>query len=279
MPEPIKFLHSFNSGDLISVLPGVRHICEQTQRKAIIYQRLGLRADYSHNDPHPVVGEDGLHVCMNKQMFDMMRPLLRYQDYIEGFRVWAGEAVDFNFDNTRFDTRMPLPGGTIYKWPSLIFPQLECEINSKWLEVFPFEKNDKIIINRTERYNNPYIDYFFLKQFEDKVWFTGTEKEWLKFSKDFELDIPFLSFNGEPLDFLELARAIAGCKLFIGNQSLCWHIAEAVEAPRILEVCSQFPNTFPILKNGYSFINQGSLEYRFKELLNRKEEGKYEKIV
>lgn len=270
MPEPLKFIkfkHSYNAGDLIASLPGIKHFCEQTQAKAIIYQRIGLRADYDHNKKHPTVDESGQQVSMNKSMFERLKPLIEYQDYVQEFAEWKGEKVDCDFDFTRFDKRMPLQLGPIHRWPFLVFPQLECEIRSKWLEVQPYENNNKIIVNRTFRYNNVYTDYFFLKEFQSDICFVGTNDERNKFCKDFNLDLPLWYVD----DFLELARVIAGCRFFLGNQSMCWHIAEALGVRRILEVDPEFPNTFPILKNGYSFVAQASLEYRFNELIKETE--------
>ncbi len=72
-------------------------------------------------------------------------------------------------------------------------------------------------------------------------------------------------------NFYFLAMFIANCRFFIGNQSMCAHIADGVFAPRILEICTQFPNTFPSNENGRPFINQGSLEYHFNRLLKETE--------
>lgn len=276
MGQAITFKHSFNSGDLITVLPGIKKICEEKGTKAIIYQRLNLPADYSHNDNHPIKDESGRMVCMNEKMLLMMKPLVEAQEYVERFDVWKGEKIDFDYDLTRQNSLMPLPGGSIHKWPSLIFPQLEANTDLAWINRNPETikgsladlcgcgEREYILINRTERYQNPYITYFFLKEYQRHLLFTGTKHEWEGFCKAWELHIPLL----EAKDFLELSMAITGCRFFIGNQSLCWHIADAMKVPRILEVCSQYPNTFPTGKEGYSFVAQGALEYFFTKLLN-----------
>ena len=122
---------------------------------------------------------------------------------------------------------------------------------------------DKIIINRTTRYNNPYIDYFFLKEHEDKVLFAGLNFEHKLFCEQFNLDIPLLVVK----DFSELFLHIANCRFFVGVQSLCWHLSDSIKQKRILEVCTAYPNSFPTGKDGYSFVTQPGLEYRFNELL------------
>lgn len=274
MPNPpITFKHSFNSGDLLTILPGVKNVCEEYGRKAIIYQRLDFKGDYDHNDTHPVVDGSGIQVCMNNLMFSMIKPLIDYQNYIEELRVWRGEKVDFDLDKTRMDRQVPLNGGDIYHWPNLIFPQLTPAVHEEnWIDTNPDDEQryafkDCILVNRTQRYQNQFIDYYFLKPFEEKIFFVGTEMEHELFCKAFNLSIRKLSVS----NFYYLALFIQNCRFFIGNQSMCWHIAEGVWQKRILEVCSVFPNTFPISPNGYCFINQGSLEFYFEKLLKETE--------
>lgn len=264
----ITFKHSFNSGDAITILPGIKSVYQQTGKKAIIYQRLDLPADYSHNDNHPIKSADGRMVCMNRAMFDMLKPLIEAQEYIERFEVWNGEKVDFDFDLTRQNSQMPLPGGNIFYWPTLIFPQLVPDFSEKWINTPPDHEErylwkDYIIVNRTERYRNPYINYSFLKPHEKKIAFVGTGREHDDFCKSFDLNIIKLPAR----NFLYLAIFIDNCRFFMGNQSLCYHIAEATNTKRILEICTQFPNTFPTSKDGYPFIAQEAVEYFFNKLL------------
>jgi len=258
----ITYLNSYNSGDLITMLPGIKKQYDKTGRKAIIYQRLDLPANYGHTDYHPVMS-DNVQVCVNKSMFLKLKPLLESQNYIESYNIFNGEKVDVNFDFTRHDARIPMPGGSIHHWPFLTFPQLDCNLNNKWIEV---EHNNNyqntIIINRTHRYNNPYIDYFFLKKYENNILFAGTAEEHIRFKNSFNIDIKLL----EVANFLELAIAINSCKLFIGNQSFCWHLADSMKTNRILEVCTAYPNTFPTGDNGHCFTSQEALEFYFKEL-------------
>lgn len=259
----ITFKHSFNSGDLITVLPGIKHICEKNNTKAIVYQRLNLPADYGHNDPHPIAFE-GKPVCMNRYMFNMIKPLIESQEYIERFEIWEGQQVQFDYDKTRQSSQMPLPGGDIHKWPSLIYPQLECPLDGPWIDAPASGSNGHIVINLTERYRNPYISYFFLKENQGDCIFVGNPNEANKFNNQWGLNI----WHKPVGDFMMLAKIINGCRFFIGNQSFCWHLADAMKVPRILEVCARYPNTFPTGPDGYSFITQEALEFRFHKLLN-----------
>lgn len=272
MSEFLTYKHSYNSGDLISVLPGIKHLHDTTGRKAVIYQRLNLPADYGHKDFHPIKDDEGVNVCMNQQMFSLMKPLIDYQDYVEEFKVWQGEDVIFDYDKTRLNSMMPLPGGNIYHWPTLIFPQLIADVYNPWVstdydDINRYDYSDCILINRTERYRNPYIHYFFLKEYEGKVRFIGTDREHELFNKEFNLNVKKINIK----NFYYLALCISNCKFIIGNQSLCYQLAESTFAPRILEVCTQYPNTFPTNHSGHPFINQGSLEHYFHKLLKETE--------
>lgn len=262
--EVVKFKHSANSGDLIASLASIKKVCEDREAKAIIYQRIGLKADYYMGAVHPVTNESGQMVCMNKKMFDMLKPLIEYQNYVLEFREWQGEEVDFDLDLIR-SYFVNMPYGSIQKWYSYVYPQLNCDLTKKWLNVGHNELyNNTVIINRTERYNNPQITYFFLKEYHHKLIFAGTQKEYENFCSEFKLEIPKL----EVKDFLELAQAIYSCKFFIGNQSFCYNISEAIKVPRILELCSFAPNCIIYGSNGYDFYHQPALEYFFKKLIN-----------
>lgn len=265
MTNALTLGHSFNAGDLITVLPGLNHIYQKTGQKTKIFQRLDLPADYSHSNNHPILSEAGVQVSMNQIVFDMLKPLIEAQDYVESFEVWKGQSVDFNIDQTRLHGQVPLPGGVIHQWASLIFPQLECDLSKPWLTTKEVLHNDRYYVNFTERYRNPYITYFFLQEHQDKITFIGLPKEHELFCKQWELDIAYQPVG----DFLEMTSLIVGSRGFLGCQSFCWHLADAMKVPRILEVCSAFPNSFPTGANGNSFITQNALEYQFKKLINQ----------
>jgi len=71
----------------------------------------------------------------------------------------------------------------------------------------------------------------------------------------------------ESNNFLELSSMVKNAKAGLYNQSFLWHLADAMKLPRILELCVQFPNTFPTGANGYAFYHQSSLEYFTNKIL------------
>jgi ADP-heptose:LPS heptosyltransferase len=65
-------------------------------------------------------------------------------------------------------------------------------------------------------------------------------------------------------DFKELACVIASSKLFIGNQSFCFSLAEAMKSPRILEVSPKYPNVITAGPHGYDFMDNQCFEQLVK---------------
>jgi hypothetical protein len=263
----LKFKHSCNTGDLIAAMAGIKKLCDDRNKKAIIYQRLDLPGGYYEGAVHPTVNDKGEMVCMNQKMFDMIKPLVEHQYYIQELRVWKGEAVDFDLDNIRIHS-VGMPNFPIQRWYYYVYPQMATDLSNAWIDVsgINFYKSigieGKIIINRTERYNNTNLSFYFLKQYERRLMFLGTEHEHKLFMSKWELDFQRLHVN----NFLEAASALNNCKFMVGNQSFLYNLAEAMKSPRVLELCQYAPNCIVTGKDGYDFLHQSSLEYYFKNL-------------
>lgn len=264
--EFLKFKHSANSGDLIAAMAGIHEVCAKRNKKAIIYQRLNMPGSYYEGATHPIKDSNNIDVTMNLKMFEYLKPLIEGQDYVHEFLIYNGEQVDFDLDNIR-NFKINIPLGQIQRWYFYVYPQMACDLSEGWINV-PENKitplSQYIIINRTEMYNNFNITYFFLKYYQERLIFAGTQDEHKKFCLDWGINIPLLVVN----NFNELASAINDCMFFLGNQSFCWNLAEAMKIPRILEVCEFAPNCIPVGYDGYDFYHQHSLEYYFKKLLN-----------
>ena len=263
--EHIIFKHVVNLGDLISVLPGIRHLYETTGKKAIIYQQLHRPGEYYIGAEHPTKDEKGNAVCFNQQCFDMMKPLLLAQDYIDGFEVYSGQPVDYDLDVVRQQIYCGAPHFPLHKWTWMAYPEMGCDLSKSWLFGHNYAKyQDKVFINLTERYRNYNINYFFLKKYEGKIWFIGTRKEHELFCNAWNIEMPYFPV----IDFLELASVIKSCKFFLGNQSFAWHLAQAMHVPRILELYPFAQNCTNFGANGYEFYHQPQLEYYVDKLFN-----------
>lgn len=260
MDNKLLFKHGCFSGDLIYALAGIKSICVNNDKKAIIYQWLDQQGMLYQGAEHPYG-----HSMMNQYAFDMLKPLLESQDYIESFNVWKGEKVMVDLDMLR-QVKSHMPYGNIVTWLAMVFAEMRPEYWKPWIELPDMinkATQGMILINRTSRYQGQWIDYFFLKEYKERLMFVGTPDEHKKFCMDWDLDIPHYIVN----DFLELAVAIKSCKLFLGNQSMCFAIAEAIKVPRLLEICDFAPNVHPCGEGGYYFRVEEPLKHYMKQLV------------
>lgn len=283
--EFLTYRHVVNMGDLISSLAGIRHLWKTTGKKAIIYQQLNRPGEYYEGAIHPTKDGSNNPVCFNDDMFSMMRPLLLAQEYIEDFRIWAGEKVDYDLDVVRLQYFCGAPHYPLHKWTWMAYPELACSLSVDWINAHPAdcidlltekgerywwqaakgEGHKRIIINFTDRYRNYNINYFFLKNYSvDNIVFAGTESEYKKFCNQWGLNIKRLLVT----DFEELASALKGSRFVLGNQSFVWHLAQAMYVPRVLELDPCFQNCTSFGTNGYEAYHQHAIEYYVNKLYN-----------
>lgn len=257
-------------GDLLSLLPSMRQLYNSTGQKAIIHQRVNLKYGDMFgaypNAAYSIKNEESVPVTLNRAVFEALKPLLLNQDYIENFIEWDGQQTDYDFDMLRqYDTTMPY--GSINHWAAYIWPEMNCDLSDGWIK-HPNVKclqPKRILINRTERYNNMLISYNFLRKYNGFVHFIGLPHEHELFCKQNNLDIPHLQFD----NFLQMSDAMYNSTVFIGSQSMAFQIAEGLKIPRILEVCKQMPNVIGSGPGFYDFLNQYSLEYYTDLLFNK----------
>lgn len=262
--EPIVFKHSCNAGDAIYALAGIKAMCFRENKKAVFLQALNVKGSYYQGAVHPLGDK-----MMTGAMWSMFAPLIEVQSYIQEVTSFKGQPYHMNLDLIRQD-KIGMPNGDISRWYQYTFPDMYCDPYHAWIDA-PDEDSpatNSIIVNLTERYRNNWISYQFLQHnFKDyHVLFAGTEKEYLMFKEQ----VPrAMKLNVE--NFLQLAIAIKKCKIFIGNQSMCFAIAEGMKTPRMLEICSYAPNVLP--QGGYyrDFYKQKALEQYLSEYLAEKE--------
>lgn len=266
MDNFITYKTSSPSGDLITFLSGIKQLWAETGKKAIVYQHLGMIGG-SYEGANSAYGDEQDNpIAFNQYAFDMMKPLLLSQEYIEDYCVYSGQVFQIDLDKVRMEVFTNQPKGSLNRLFNYVYPQMASDLSKKWIQV---NTNDdfkgKIIINFTERHRNHLMSYFFLNKHQDKIIFAGLEREYKLFCKEWNLTlIPLLRVN----NFLELSVNINSCKFFLGNQSMCFHIAEALKIPRILELFPMIPNVIPVGEYAYDYYHQQSCEYYFNKLLN-----------
>lgn len=268
-----NIFHAVNPGDLVASMAAIKKFFDVTKRKTCVLQKVGQQAAYYSGAVHPTLNSEGVAVCMNDTMFDMLKPLVESQYYIGKMEKYEGQRIDLDFNVIRGKTFVNMPNNMIQSWVMFAFPDLAIDLSKAWIELngkcppnILKQVKGKVIINFTERYRNTQTDYFFLKPYASDLIFAGTEKEHWLFCNQWQLSIPRL----EVKDFLEYAYAIKYSRFLLGNQSVGWNISEATKSPRILEMCAYAPNCFPFIgEDSYGFFHQVGVEYYFKILYNK----------
>lgn len=285
---PRRVKHFCNIGDLIASLPGLKELYETSGRKNIYYQQLNVPVNYYQDAVHPTVADDGSgkQVMCNQKMFDMIKPLIEKQDYIERLEPYQGQPVNIDLDVIRRERFVNIPHQAIQQWVFMSYPDMAADLSKDWIEtgevdisdcylIDPFlvttptpieNLHEKVIVNFTERYRNKVINYYFLRKYQDKLIFAGTETEYLLFYKEWGLTIPRLVVT----DFLQLAYIIKKAKFLLCNQSFQWNLSFAMHTPHILELCEHADNCQCFMyEDSFGFFHQPSVEYFFKRLIKK----------
>jgi hypothetical protein len=199
---------------------------------------------------------------LTESMVKMITPLLLHQKQFAICKAYTENTpVDYDLDLFR---KYPFPksSGNISRWYFYVFA-INADLGKKWLSAAPDTNyGNSIIIARSMRYNAPGISYAFLNAYEN-LFFVGVKEEFELMKKQVA-KLVFLPVD----DFLQMAAIIAGCKLFIGNQSFPFALAEALKVKRLLEVYHLCPNVVPEGINGYDFCYQAQFEFLVKKLLD-----------
>ena len=235
--KELSFLHSGHIGDIINVLPVIKELSKTHKCNLYIGVNKPIEVKYSHN----AAGS----VYINEKLFNMLHPLLKSQQFINKVEMFKKQDIDINFDIIR-----ELPINLLFDNLRYSFQiaGIQPDIEEPYLSVQQHEKiTNKIVIQRSFRYRNQFINYKFLENY-DNIFFIGTKDE----HEDLKKEIKNLQFY-DCKDFLEMAMIIKSSQLIIGNQSLGITIAEALKTPRLLEACPNFPAHQIHGKNAYDF--------------------------
>jgi ADP-heptose:LPS heptosyltransferase len=252
----LSFLHSGHVGDVINALPVIKELSKN--HDCVLYIGVDKSINVNYNK-HPAK-----KVFINKKLYKMLEPLLASQKYIKKVEEYNAQEIDINFDIFR---ELPINISFDNLRYSFQLTGIQPNIEDPYLEVSPHQKiQNKIIVQRTFRYRNQFINYKFLNKF-DNIYFLGTLEEF----EDLKKDVPKLNFY-DCKDFLEMAQIIKSCRFFIANSSMAFPIAEALKVPRLLEACPYFPAAQPHGKNAYDFYYQIHFEKFFDFLNNNNKE-------
>ena len=234
-------IHSGNAGDIIYSLPTVKE--------------LGAKHYIINLNSDPAIGGRGITFEAAKAL----APLLLAQSYIERVTIvrcnvfleyldpdQPMEGIDYILDRFRLQD----PDKHHLAISHAMAFGIHVNLYEKWLYVGVEEKiKDYVIVALTPRYRSLPRE-FWVKVLSglDNIILLGIPREFYCMA----------GINGDFVtckDFLEMAKIINGSKLFIGNPSLPYAIAEGLKIPRLVELPYQPRNAYPIGKNGYVVPN------------------------
>ena len=235
--KKLTFLHSGHLGDLIYALPVIKELAKDHECHFYIQANKIMPVEYFKHPSGSVFIDD--------RMLNLFLPLMKKQKFIHKAEKYNHQEIDINFDLFR-----ELPVNIHFNSPRWYFhiAGIQVDLTDPYMDVEPHEKvKNKIVIHRTFRHRNQFINYKFLENYNDLV-FVGTKDEY----EDLKRDVKNLEIY-DCKDYLDMARVIKSCKFFIGNQSVAYPMAEALKVPRILEAEPNFPVVQPIGKNAFDF--------------------------
>lgn len=253
LKNEVSFLHYGHLGDIINCLPIIKEISKNKSCSLFIQENKPIPGHVVTKD-HPFGS-----VYLNKNAIAKLIPLLKKQSYLKKVEIYSNQEIDvdlnffrevpinFNIDSIRW-----------YFHLTGCFPDL----SKNYLDVEPHTNfKNYIIIMRSLRRQNKFIDYSFLSNYE-RIVFLGLKDEF----DDLKIKIKNLE-HYDSKDFLELAMIIKNSKLFIGNLSFGYALAEALKVPRLLESGPNFPLVYPNGANAYDFYFQNHFENLVKRML------------
>jgi hypothetical protein len=243
-----SFRHSGKLGDIIYSLPAVRALgkgCYFVDHRTEYFQK-------------PPLGELAA---------GMMTQLLCTQDYIHHAALYDGRPVTCDLDRFRekavgvhvFNTLRAQSnrfaglvfGNAAEQVRESIIPRIEVDLPQchwecvalpgkanldPWLSGISPKLVGDIVVCRTGRRAGS-LDWRILAPFARNTVFVGFEMEHFAFCKS-QFPVEFY----QAADFIDLARVIAGAKLFVGNQCFGLALADAMSVPRVVEVWDESPN-------------------------------------
>jgi hypothetical protein len=220
------FKHSGDLGDVVFGLPAVRAL-----GGGILY------LDPEGGLSSPIVkwmGRD--RTKMSAGTIDAAIPFLRMQPYLEDIRHWRGESVDVDLDQFRLHVKY----NNLSDSHLAVFNLASTERDTAWLRVDEVIRvtDRPLVLARNFRYHgNDSFWEAYLPQIKDRSVFVGHPKEHDVFVHTFGHEVPYLPTP----DILSLARVLAGCEQFIGNQGLPHALAEGLKINVVNEYCRVYP--------------------------------------
>jgi hypothetical protein len=240
--KPCKvYCHSGDAGDCVYSLPVIKALGEGV-----------LFLSPFNRYPHPLDSR-WTRTGGSPEFMDNLRPLLEAQPYIWKVQYTHGFPYSVDADLNKF--RLPWKQRSAKDNDSILKLHMDAFSlpmpTEPWLTVSdPIAVPGRpIVVNRTSRYQDHYFSWDRLcAKYGDQMVFVGAPQEAEAFQGFApEKKVP----HYETKNAMELARVIAGAKLFIGNQSLALAIAHGLHKTVLVEEWQANPNTRLERHNAY----------------------------
>ena len=250
--KELSFLHYGHLGDVVNSLPVVKELSKTHKCNFYIQAKKPLEPNARH---YKYFGD---FVFLTEANVDMLLPLFMNQPYIHKVDKYTNQEIDIDLNLIR---EMPINHDLdSVRWYFQL-TGVHSDLSAPYLFVEPHKViKNKVIIIRNARRKNSFTNYKFLKKYENLL-FIGLNNEY----EDLKKEVPNLEFY-DCKDFLEMAQIIKSSKLFLGNLSFGYTIAEGLKIPRLLEAGPDFPVVYPNGKNAYDFYFQEHFEKLFSYL-------------
>ena len=250
--ETISFMHYGHLGDIINSLPIIKEL-SKTKICNLYIQKNKKIPDHVVSKEHPFGS-----VYLTENAILKMLPLLKNQKFINKVEIYDDQKIDIDLN---FFRELPINFNIdSVRW-YFHLTGIHTDLSKRYIDVDTHKQiKDRVVIMRSLRRQNNLISYKFLGKYENPL-FVGLKEEY----NDLKKTIKNLD-HYECKDFLELASIIKTAKIFIGNLSFGYAIAEAVKVKRLLESAATFPLVYPNGENAYDFYFQNHFENLFKKL-------------
>ena len=227
----ITVKHSGHIGDVIYSLAAVKAIAANRKDKVRYYLSEGvpIPTAYDHGYPRPT---------LTRELCEFVRPLIEAQPYIEScltriFTPRLDHAVNIDLDLFR---RLPI--NFVFGHLPLHYMHLVGEFWDyafPWLTVGPCDIDpkyrDTVVLGRSPRNIDQTIDYSVLNKVKNDILFFGTWDEYSEMKRVVKKIV-----HAKLSDAYQAACILASCKIFIGNSSFHFAVAEGLKTPRLFEM-------------------------------------------
>lgn len=222
----ILFNHTGNLGDLLYSFYFISELKEYAHEKIWLHLQTNVEFKYAQKHPNGSVG-------FTKTNVESFLPLLKKQILFD--KITYGDEIPKHdkIIDLSLIRKMPInfQAGNIVQWYyNLCNVHLSQIFSKPLLFVEPdFSLKDKIILMKTTRYENEFLDYKVLKKYDKNLIFIGMKNEHEEFNQRF-FKVEYFKVD----DALHFAKLLQGAKGIISNANGFYAIAELMKVPRIL---------------------------------------------